>query len=224
MHVVERYNSIIAKYVGGKRINYSLGGSYGSRCATAVVQHNTGKAHHSLHKTVFNKHPNKFIQNLELKRLKRRSIITKPKKKVFSAKDEHYGTDTCQKPDLSDEEFNLEKIKLIEALKENCKNRNEIERETIDQANCNKWMEIRSKLLTASNFGKVCRAKESSYPGYVKSILHSKFTSKETSYGTDNESKAIQQMEKQLNIKIDRCGIFIDKNDYFLAASPDGLI
>lgn len=113
---------------------------------------------------------------------------------------------------------------MFEELKENCWNREEIERDTMDQSNCGKWLDLRSKLLTASNFGKVCRAKESSYPGYVKSILHSKFTSKETSYGINNESKAIQQMEKQLKIKIDRCGIFIDQNDWFLAASPDGLI
>lgn len=64
-NVVERYNSIIAKYVGGKRINYSLGRSYGSRCASAVVQHNTGQAHYHLHKTVFNKSPNGFIEKLE---------------------------------------------------------------------------------------------------------------------------------------------------------------
>lgn len=64
-----------------------------------------------------------------------------------------------------------------------CKNRESIERETIEQANSSKWFEIRSKLLTASNFGKICRAKPSSYPGYVKTILYSKFSSKETSYG-----------------------------------------
>jgi hypothetical protein len=38
----EQLNSLVAKYVGGKRINYSLGDSYAMRCsmAVAVVQYN----------------------------------------------------------------------------------------------------------------------------------------------------------------------------------------
>lgn len=38
----EEFNNIVAKYLGGKRINYSLAGSYKARVATAVVQYNTG--------------------------------------------------------------------------------------------------------------------------------------------------------------------------------------
>lgn len=37
----------------------------------------------------------------------------------------------------------------------------------MEQSKCDKWLKIRSMMLTASNFGKICRAKESSYPGYV---------------------------------------------------------
>lgn len=41
-NIVEQFNSIVAKFIGGKRINYSLGQSYGDRCLASVIQHNTG--------------------------------------------------------------------------------------------------------------------------------------------------------------------------------------
>ncbi|KAK4883412.1 hypothetical protein RN001_006731 [Aquatica leii] len=40
-NVVEHFNSIVAKHVGGKQINFSLRGSYQGRCAAAVVRFNT---------------------------------------------------------------------------------------------------------------------------------------------------------------------------------------
>lgn len=42
-NVAERYNSIVAKTVGGKRVNFSTGDSYRYRCHAAVIQHNSGK-------------------------------------------------------------------------------------------------------------------------------------------------------------------------------------
>ncbi|KAL4103755.1 hypothetical protein QTP88_019096 [Uroleucon formosanum] len=39
---VETYNSVVAKYVGGKRVNFSLRGSYNARCNTAVSAYNYG--------------------------------------------------------------------------------------------------------------------------------------------------------------------------------------
>lgn len=38
----EQFNSLVAKYVGGKRINYALRNSYALRCYAAVVAFNTG--------------------------------------------------------------------------------------------------------------------------------------------------------------------------------------
>lgn len=43
-------------------------------------------------------------------------------------------------------------------------------------------------------------------------------------YGKKNEQVAIQAIEKMFCIKINKCGIFIDAEEYFLGASPDGLI
>lgn len=41
-NISEQFNSKVAKFVGGKRINYSTGPSYRDRCLLAVLQHNTG--------------------------------------------------------------------------------------------------------------------------------------------------------------------------------------
>lgn len=41
-NIVEQFNSVIAKYVGGKRINYSNGQNYSDRCYLAAIQFNTG--------------------------------------------------------------------------------------------------------------------------------------------------------------------------------------
>lgn len=37
----EQFNNLVAKYLGGKRINYSLARSYSARVASAVVQYNS---------------------------------------------------------------------------------------------------------------------------------------------------------------------------------------
>lgn len=41
-NAAEEFNNIVAKFLGGKRINYSLARSYTARVASAVVQYNTG--------------------------------------------------------------------------------------------------------------------------------------------------------------------------------------
>jgi hypothetical protein len=45
---VESYNSIISKFIGGKRINFGLRGSYQSRCSGSVLQFNTQRVMTSL--------------------------------------------------------------------------------------------------------------------------------------------------------------------------------
>ena len=42
-------------------------------------------------------------------------------------------------------------------------------------------------------------------------------------YGKDNEQTSIDQLSAKLNIRINRCGLFIDKEFPFLGATPDGI-
>lgn len=50
-NIVESYNSIIAKVIGGKRINYVMKRSYSGRCMIAAVSKNTKRPLYALHKT-----------------------------------------------------------------------------------------------------------------------------------------------------------------------------
>ncbi|XP_050054237.1 uncharacterized protein LOC126549366 [Aphis gossypii] len=43
-------------------------------------------------------------------------------------------------------------------------------------------------------------------------------------YGKDTEPEAIVALENQLKIKVNPCGLIIDENFPYLAASPDGIV
>ena len=66
-NIVEQFNSIIAKFVGGKRINYSLSNSYKVRCAIAVVSHNIRMPHTSFTEILPNTN-SKIIRKIEIRR------------------------------------------------------------------------------------------------------------------------------------------------------------
>lgn len=59
---------MVAKLIGGKRVNFAMRGSYRVQCAAAVVQYNSGEALYSLHKKLFNSSPGVFTKIIENKR------------------------------------------------------------------------------------------------------------------------------------------------------------
>ncbi|KAK5643017.1 hypothetical protein RI129_009184 [Pyrocoelia pectoralis] len=75
-------------------------------------------------------------------------------------------------------------------------------------------------------FGVVCRQKTSTgCKSLVGTILYPKpFHSAACDYGNKFEPVARSTLEKIINQKIEPCGLFIDEEQPFLAASPDGLI
>lgn len=79
-------------------------------------------------------------------------------------------------------------------------------------------------MLTSSNFGQVCRSIKKD--GHVKSIAYPKNLGSIAAieHGRFHEEVAKLQLEDQINEKIFNCGIFIDNEFNFLAASPDGII
>jgi hypothetical protein len=94
-------------------------------------------------------------------------------------------------------------------------------------------MEQKRKLITASNFGKICKLrKTTNTAGTIKSILHNVISTKIPSLnnGKIHEIDAKKELGKKLteeyndNIEIISCGLFIDKSVYFLGASPDGFV
>lgn len=67
----EQYISVVVKFTGGKRINYSLKNSYSARCAAAVFQFNTGRTHYRLHQTVFQNFPNEKGKKKKLNQIQK---------------------------------------------------------------------------------------------------------------------------------------------------------
>lgn len=68
-NIVERYHSIVAKFVGGKRINFSLKQSYGTRCSAAAVSFNTNKCMSRVYKKHTSHSPKGKLKLLEEKRI-----------------------------------------------------------------------------------------------------------------------------------------------------------
>ncbi|KOB67837.1 hypothetical protein OBRU01_19203 [Operophtera brumata] len=106
---VECFNSVIAKLVGGKRINFSLRQTYQTRCNAAVVSFNTRKPVYTLQKNILGFSPKCKSKLLEERRLRKNILCNKyARRKIrFSSKaatDKHYG-ESCQKPDLATEEM-----------------------------------------------------------------------------------------------------------------------
>ncbi|XP_047993637.1 uncharacterized protein LOC125232064 [Leguminivora glycinivorella] len=224
----EQFNSLVAKYVGGKRINYALKNSYTLRCYAAVVAFNTGMPIYALHKTVTGRSPSKASKLVEQRKRvnNSRKKVWKPKR-IIASKDmaADYG-EACQKPDMSPEEYERRKEEYLASVKAQLKERDVIERETILQSESALWLEMRRCILTASNFSKICKRRNNISPApLVKTMLYGYSLDHVAAvqHGKNHEANAIKQLEMELNIKVEKCGLHIDPEHYFLGATPDGL-
>lgn len=116
------------------------------------------------------------------------------------------------------EEFDIDKTVISE---QQCV---QTEETTRDQANCMAWFEARKNKLTASNFGLIVKRKKVT-DKFLQTILHPKeFTSAATSYGKNNEKKAIQRYIKKTGNHVHECGFVINWRIPFIGATPDGKV
>lgn len=230
-NAVESFNAQVAKFIGGKRVNFSQRGSYLARCAAAVVSYNTGVLQSAVHQYIFDTDANPEIVHLEEIRRKRNLIrlerkikkkrSTKPK---ISKQDAYYG-ENCQKVDMNEEEFKEAKIIFFKALELSEVEKDTLEKDTILQSGSPLWLETRRKLLTASWFATVCKRRATTECGpLIKQILYGKDLSNVPSikHGRSHEETAIRELEIALNNRIEKCGLFIDREFTFLGAMPDG--
>ncbi|XP_067216539.1 uncharacterized protein [Linepithema humile] len=228
----ESFNSIICKEIGGKRINFGKRGSYNARIAGAIVQYNTQQVLTQLYKSMDKIVP-PIVENLEKQRQikvaktrESREAQGMPKKfKGESGTDRYYGPQS-QKPDLSSHVFEQLRQNHLEKLLENAKNWQKIELDTRNQSKSELWLSLRREMLTASNFGTVCRMRSTtSCAATVKAILYPPYIDNAAiKYGRDNEEVAKKELALQLNKEVIPCGLFIDTENPCLGASPDGLI
>ncbi|KAK5648395.1 hypothetical protein RI129_003287 [Pyrocoelia pectoralis] len=174
-NAAETYNSIVCKFVGGKRINFSVKNSYEVRCKAAAICYNKKEEYLALlHKNLTGRSPGQFAKKY-IARVKRKREYNKIRKELFprlkkrktaAPPDENYGRTEIH-------EFEKKRDKLLEYL-----SKTEDEIKDID--------------ITASNFGAVSTAK--------------------------------LQFENDYKVLVSDCGLFIDKENCFLGASPDGII
>ncbi|KOB65541.1 Uncharacterized protein OBRU01_22709 [Operophtera brumata] len=229
---VERYHSIVAKFVGGKRINFVQRYQYAMRCNAAALSFNTKKPLSLLHKSIVGRSPRGKIHKLEggrTQRLEKNKIYKKIKKRIFENKcisSANYGED-CTKPDMSNEMMEEAKKLFLKNLEKNEYQRKQIERDTIFQSDSSEWLELRRNLLTSSNFGKIIKRRSNiSCSNIVRDLIYKKPIDhvRSIKHGREKEAIAKQQLEKEKNIKIQACGLFLDEKIPFLGASPDGII
>jgi hypothetical protein len=189
---------------------------------------------------------NGIIRKLDIRRMakvkKQRDVIKiKLRQKGYSKgyqhsrthkPDESYG-ENSQQADMCREMYEEEEKEFLKSLKKTDEQISEIERRMADQNEDGEWMEQRRKLITVSNFGKICKLKKTTNTaGTIKSILYNVISTKIPSlnHGKIHEIDAKNELGKNLteeyndNIEIISCGLFIDKSVYFLGASPDGFV
>ena len=96
----------------------------------------------------------------------------------------------------------------------------------MEQSDSDLWHTLRQELLTASNFGIVCRMRPTtSCAATVKNILFPpSIDTAAMKYGREMEKIAIEELAVTLKKEIKTCGLFIDIENPCLGASPDGLI
>nr|XP_042908919.1 uncharacterized protein LOC122271496 [Parasteatoda tepidariorum] len=224
----EHFNSVVAKFVGGKRINYCLRGSYQGRCNAAVSSYNSKTPLSNLHRTLYKSSPSSVLKRLEKKKVRRNSGRKIKPKKLFNKpkeeNDKYYG-EKAEKPDMNSQIYEEKKDYVLKSLTLDEVSRKRLQLDTTLQRDSSLWVEERRKRITASNFGTVCcRLPHTGCGNLVKSLLYSNVDTKSMQYGRFNEKHAIEHIEKHLDIRVQPCSLFVDEEDFYLGATPDGLI
>ena len=101
-----------------------------------------------------------------------------------------------------------------------------IQQETLGQNNNKRWMQERLMRITASNFGRICKATERTDLSNLATTLmrQREFSSKATAHGQKYESVAVEEFERIAGQCASECGLFVDLVHPWLAASPDRLL
>lgn len=237
-NTAEHYNSLVCKFVGGKRVNFSKRMSYKTRCEAAVVSYNSGPNYYrvmnnALKISTVSQFTEQYIKKkqqikerytkLSAERKSRRQEMRK--KMEVSLPDKDYGA-TDSVPDMTEEQYVAAKSEFLIKLKKTKEQIANIEMNTRNQTSSLLWLEERQIRLTASNFGKICKLRPSTNStSTIQNLIYSKFCGNDsTNYGKISEPFALEAFEKTYNVKVNNCGLFIDEINYFLGATPDGLV
>ncbi|XP_043227776.1 uncharacterized protein LOC122384449 [Amphibalanus amphitrite] len=127
-------------------------------------------------------------------------------------------------------DLGLEQMKIYDTTE---KERKTVEEKTRKQAKSSVWFSMRTGRVTASQFKAVCTTKtRTPAMSLLMRICYpelSKFKSQPTQWGCKHEQKGLSaynalQEGKHRDWELQACGLFIDKEHGFLAATPDSLV
>jgi hypothetical protein len=166
-NMAECYNSVVNKLIGGKRVNFSKGGSYQNRTIAGVANFNNNRPFfYKVQKKLGN--VGSFTEKFCLKNKRSKKKCLRKQKIIYQA-DSDYGIPTVE--DLSVDEFEVIKNEfLINIENANCE---EIEQNTRGQSVNPKWLQERMYRLTSSNFGKICKLRPTtSTASTVKNLIY----------------------------------------------------
>lgn len=235
-NAAEQYNSIVCKFTGGKRIDFSKGSSFQFRCEAAAISFNAKENYlDRIYKTATTvspkTHTKKYIRTKSLKRLRearqRLNSRRRYKMKTMGPDKEYGNVDEEEICDIPHEEYEAKKEEFLRGLRKSKEEIKNIERLTRGQNANPLWKQERSYRITASNFGAVCKMRKStSCANMVKKLLYNEFSgSIATKYGVENEPFAKAAFERMTGQSVEDCGLFIGEDqEYFLGASPDGIV
>jgi hypothetical protein len=239
----ERFMGLVAAAAGGKRVDHTKRGGYQMRCALAGLRHRKGPSYFvSPMKTLLGQSPGAISKKLfaaratelaaKTERTKaRRSLGYVPRRKATAratSADADYGPEAAE-PDMSEADLEagmdavLEKLAAVVCSDEK---RSALQRSTVGQAGKPEWREARRRVLTASKFGSVCKRRLTTpCHAAVTAITNPKeVRSNDLTYGTIHEPIAIERYEQRVGVTVEPCGLFVDPDNPFLGASPDGLV
>ncbi|KAL4104742.1 hypothetical protein QTP88_020024 [Uroleucon formosanum] len=185
--------------------------------------------------SIINKHLSGDIGKKYLKTKRMKSEKRKCKKLLFSKKvkkfskqtgpDQHYGLAEPLLDDIPLNELESKKSAFIQSLYLDHDKRIELEIKTREQANSQIWHTERRNRITGSNFGRICKMRPTTLcRSTVYDMLYRSFTSKSTDYGKAMENKAIIVFQNGFNCAVEPCGLIVDDDLHYLAATPDGLV
>lgn len=168
-NLAETYNSIVCKFVAGKRVNLAQRNSYTTRSEiSALCMNEKENALRKIHKKLTygispGKHAHVLRTRRHRKRLQRKTVTKQAnkKKRCLFTQDSDYGDVRAPEPDIEESVFEEKKTELINSLRMSEKERDDLEFRSRGQSLCSLWISERKKRLTASNFGRICKLKSS---------------------------------------------------------------
>jgi hypothetical protein len=115
---------------------------------------------------------------------------------------------------------------LLQKLEENQTNRELIFTRTLGQSSNPKWFHIRNSLLTASNFGWICKRRKLECSYLLKDLIDKQTNSIISAciYGLETKALARERVEMLRNITINDCDFMIDSTIPYIGCSSDGTI